>query len=196
MLSNIEYVSSGCNNVPHTLAVRKDELIYAACNGIIIVDVKHDQLVAKRTLTGHTERVNCVRWISDDSFVSGSSDKKVILWSKQEISAKLEGHTGSVTVADGLKEKGLIISASTDSTLKFWERQQDDTWNCFQTFICPKSGFALDVKVIECEDKDLWIFASFDDCSIRLFCKSQESSKYFKETDYFHPGVSHRNCQG
>ena len=79
---SIEYISAACNQVPHTVALNKNDtsLIYGACNSIIQVEIKNDRMVAKKAFIGHTDRVNCVRWTGNQSFVTGSTDKKVCLW--------------------------------------------------------------------------------------------------------------------
>ena len=79
---SIEYISAACNQVPHTVALNKNDtsLIYGACNSIIQVEIKDDRMVAKKAFIGHTDRVNCVRWTGKQSFVTGSTDKKVCLW--------------------------------------------------------------------------------------------------------------------
>ena len=79
---SIEYISAACNQVPHTVALNKNDtsLIYGACNSIIQVEIKNDRMVAKKAFIGHTDRVNCVRWTGSQSFVTGSTDKKVCLW--------------------------------------------------------------------------------------------------------------------
>ena len=79
---SIEYISAACNQVPHTVALNKNDtsLIYGACNSIIQVEIKNDRMVAKKAFIGHTDRVNCVRWTGNQSFVTGGTDKKVCLW--------------------------------------------------------------------------------------------------------------------
>ena len=79
---SIEYISAACNQVPHTVALNKNDtsLIYGACNSIIQVEIKNDRMVAKKAFIGHTDRVNCVRWTGNQSFVTGSTDKKVCIW--------------------------------------------------------------------------------------------------------------------
>jgi len=75
---SIEYISAACNQVPHTVALNKNDtsLIYGACNSIIQVEIKNDRMVAKKAFIGHTDRVNCVRWTGNQSFVTGGTDKK------------------------------------------------------------------------------------------------------------------------
>ena len=172
-----EYISAACNQVPHSLALNKNDrsLIYAASNTIVQVEIQHDRMVAKKSVLGHTDRVNCVRWMNDKCFVSGATDKKVCIWENYKLIQTLSGHQGSVTVVDGLFDLGIIVSASTDSTLKIWKRQTAENWTCIQTYPCPANGFVLDIALLAFPDNSLWIFASLDDCSVRLFSMCQET---------------------
>ena len=81
---------------------------------------------------GHTDRVNCVRWVSENIFLSSSADKSIIVWKEAEDGStsnrydpivKLKGHSSTVTVVDGVLLRDgniLVASASGDSTLKLW----------------------------------------------------------------------------
>ena len=83
-----EYISAACNQVPHTLALNRNDtsLIYGAHNSIIQVDMKNsNSMVAKKSLNGHTGRVNCVRWINSKCFVSGATDKNVCIWEDYQL---------------------------------------------------------------------------------------------------------------
>lgn len=174
-----EYVSAACNQVPHVLSINGSNLIYGACNAIIQANIIENQrLRAYRVLLGHTDRVNCVRWLDAQQFVSCSTDKTVLLWKDNEVSARLAGHQSSVTVANGLLSQGIVVSGSADSTMKVWTRQGGVSWQCLQTYICPNSGFILDLCLIEYRN-EVWIFASFDDCSVRLFSRLKGSSETF-----------------
>ena len=137
---NSVYISAGCNRSPHCLSWRQDKIIYGCCNAVnlVMVDDKNSTTKIVETLAsgGHTGRVNCVRWISNNVFVSSSTDKSVIVWKSQaertrqfttefKPIAKLNGHTASVTTADGFFLDGgtdlLVASVSGDSTMKIIE---------------------------------------------------------------------------
>ena len=86
------------------------------------------------TLTRHTKRVNSVKWIKgidcELELVSGSADHSAIVWSlagDEYRSHLLEGHQGSVNVVEALYKDTsarvpIILTASTDSTVKIWTR--------------------------------------------------------------------------
>ena len=79
-----------------------------------------------------------------------------------------------MTVVDGLYDLGIIVSASTDSTMKVWRKKSDQNWACVHTYSCPRGGFVLDIALLAFPDGSIWIFASLDDCSVRLFCIDQD----------------------
>ncbi len=86
MQVNTKYISAGCNQAPHALSLHQDNLIYGACNGIIKAKIcEGDRITAQKCLTGHEGRVNCVRWLDKDFFVSSSTDKTICIWKNDEI---------------------------------------------------------------------------------------------------------------
>ncbi|KAJ1915708.1 Elongator subunit elp2 [Mycoemilia scoparia] len=114
-----------------------------------------------QTLRGHTERVNCVRFLSngdsnsiDTELISGSADKTARIWKlnkegKWVCSAVLEGHKQAVIALTSLRtrhvelnneqntnEKDLIVTAATDGTLRVWSRSiiddNKDSVECVQ----------------------------------------------------------------
>ena len=164
------YISAAINQVSHCLSIKEDILLYGACNAVVVAKFDNIEKSWETTnaLVGHYDRVNCVKWIGDDYFVTGSTDKSVCVWKDYIIEEKLTGHEASVTCVNGLQNDNLIISGSADSSLRVWSKT-DEKWNCVHIFQCPKSGFVLDIAILKGPDSLPWIFASFDDCTIRLF---------------------------
>ena len=97
-------------------------------------------------LCQHSDRVNCVRWIRrkgglpETEFLSGSSDFTAAVWTRTDgynfsATSVLKGHHGAVTAADGIyvpstnlgsiKQAAIIATASVDSSVKVWLRQED-----------------------------------------------------------------------
>ena len=144
---------------------------------------------------GHSDRVNCVRWVTDELFVTSSTDKSVIVWKEDKRNKnsytydsiiKLTGHSASVTVVDGvmLTDGSLILaSASGDSTLKIWhcpilDNNETIEGICLQTVTFKGGSFALDIKVTFLPDligeinkvaENVTIAASMDNCTIALY---------------------------
>ncbi len=67
----------------------------------------------------------------------------------------------------------ILVSASTDSTLRFWNAE-----NCLQTWPCPKSGFVLDLALVQISAKIVWIFASLDNCTVQIFANEGSSGDF------------------
>lgn len=89
-------------------------------NNTIIWDVDQQKVIL--TLTGHTNRVEFVKMLSDaQTLVSTSDDWTIKLWNVYNGTLKktLTGHNGSVYCAEQLKN-GYLVSASADGTIKVW----------------------------------------------------------------------------
>ena len=155
-------------------------MVYGACNAIVKCDFIENANAwqAKEAYVNHGDRVNCVKWINDEFIISGSTDKSIVLWQRDlgtdkiVMNSRLLEHEGSVTCLDGMMndKKKIIVSGSADSTMRVWiQKLEEDVWECKHVYQCPKLGFIFDVKLIKGQDGLPWIFASFDDCTIRLF---------------------------
>ena len=168
------------------------------------------KVVCTLSTGGHSDRVNCVRWIDDETFLSSSTDKSIIIWKEDKSPVnqysfkpiiKLHGHSQSVTSADGIVlDDGsiLVASASGDSTLKVWHcRYIDENDNLemidSQTIVFKGGSFALDVKMtivpglngpVHSIIPNLLITVSMDNCNVIVYGNPcQPSSK--KETMNF-----------
>ena len=73
--------------------------------------------------TAHSSSVNCIRFLSANIVVTGSSDSKLYVWdisSGTEIKkATFNGHTGSVNCCDKLLN-GNVVSAGDDKNIYIW----------------------------------------------------------------------------
>ena len=145
---------------------------------------------------GHTDRVNCVRWVSENIFLSSSADKSIIVWKEAEDSStsnryepivKLKGHSSTVTVVDGVLLRDgniLVASASGDSTLKLWycriaDQGETSAGECVQTIMFKGGSFAIDVKMsfmpsldggpVHSTIPNTIIIASMDNCNASLY---------------------------
>ena len=62
---------------------RGQTVLHGASNAIAVLERdEQGSFRMRRTLSvnGHTDKVNCVRWVQDNIFLSGSVDKSAILW--------------------------------------------------------------------------------------------------------------------
>ena len=180
----IQYISAACNPVQHCLSVQDPYFAYGACAAVIFgeVDTDNNRLVVKNAKTAHSDRVNCVRFLStndagEKGLVSGSTDKTVCLWIEEEVVQVFRGHQGSVTVVDGLLQHNLIASASTDSTLRIWNRKDDIQSSSNQVIQIVNNGFVLDLALVD-HAINPWIIASLDDCSIHLYVQENGSFEF------------------
>ena len=166
MSAKLQYLSAACNPVQHCLSVQDHSFAYGACNAVIFgkIDAKNNRLAATNAETGHTDRVNCVRFFAK-GLLSGSTDKTVCLWQNQKVVQVFRGHEGSVTVVDGLHN--VLVSASTDSTLRIWNHGLAEAK---QVIPIAKHGFVLDLALIDPHGIQ-WIIASLDDCTVHLYCE-------------------------
>ncbi|TRY73158.1 hypothetical protein TCAL_02201 [Tigriopus californicus] len=153
------YVAAGCNRFLKCLSWRKDLLLYGSCNSVVLVKKlsKSDDFEVLKSFVAHSDDVRCVSWMTDDIFVSTSSDSTAIVWKRLAdfsfVPWKiLKGHASSVTACSGYQHESTlwIATASGDSSVKMWKidlnmMKEDGEETSCQT-IDLKSGFALEVK--------------------------------------------------
>ncbi|KAH9520084.1 Elongator subunit elp2 [Bulinus truncatus] len=188
---NISYTSAGCNRCPFSADWGR--------NGLICFAYSHAVAIYKpegfgqaggivKTYTGHTDKVNCVIWISNGihdelEFVSGSADSIINVWryspdlGDNKPVCTLKGHSSSITclsalylpcVSDTDEKETLIVSASIDSTVRIWSRQCSEVKA--SQVLDFGSGFALSlatyiipgshvpVLVCGCDDHNIYLY--------------------------------------
>lgn len=144
------YISSGCNKCPKALdwGGKHNQLIAGVSNSVALFS-NEEPFEIKCTFNKHTDRVNCVKWISpaDDDlkisslkcneFISASKDKSLVLWQGNDFEydsvQTLNGHTDNICVIDGMyyadtksnEISTLLASASVDSSVRIWSRNSD-----------------------------------------------------------------------
>ncbi|NXG38035.1 ELP2 protein, partial [Dromaius novaehollandiae] len=162
-------------------------LAFGSCRDVILYEPVARWVVA--TFRGHTDRVNCVRWVrqrdgaTETELISGGSDKQLILWawngmgtwSNQLVkSIPLKGHTEAVCSVDAVYQSDesdlslLVASAASDSTVRIWSRQGSEV-KCIQ-ILQFGNGFIMDVCLSFLPGSSVPILAcGGDDCKINLF---------------------------
>ena len=83
-----------------------------------------------QTLEGHTDTIECIIVLPDETLVSGSYDKTITSWnlSKNRRIQTFRGHTKAIVALLLLKD-GRLASGSLDKTIKIWKM---DSGECFK----------------------------------------------------------------
>jgi WD40 repeat protein len=106
-------------------------------NTVKVWNVENGQL--QTTLTGHSNGVYDVNFLSKNRLVSASADHSLKLWqlSNKIFQRTLNGHTGKVWDVSFNPEGERIASASADGTVKLWEKDSST------------DGHTLDYKLLQ-----------------------------------------------
>ena len=89
----------------------------------------------------HLFRVNCIRRLDENRFVSCSEDSEMHVCdpvNKPHVSEALSGHTAGVTMCQTFTD-GRIISSSSDKTLRIWRQLEEEHWKNQILFKAPHS---------------------------------------------------------
>nr|XP_011412948.2 elongator complex protein 2 [Crassostrea gigas] len=199
MMCDVEpfYISCGCNRTPHCLDWASSGVIcFGASHAVAIYypeGYANGHGTISQTLIKHSDRVNCVKWISnsnrqlcDERFVSGSVDKTAIVWKKEKdgqykAAAVLDFHSGPITIVNGLELTNqnvtYVVTGSTDSQIMIWMDLGTNEFSPLQS-ISFGSGFVLDISLVclpseevpllacGCDDHKVHIYALQDDFKI------------------------------
>ncbi|MCJ8746241.1 hypothetical protein PDJAM_G00139520 [Pangasius djambal] len=176
------HVACCANRTPHVLSWSRRGLIaFGTCNSVALYDPQEVKVV--ELLNKHRGRVNTVKWIHredcgpETQLVSGGSDNNVIVWEEQHgqfaASAVCSGHSGPVCAVDAVplsSSDSLLVSASSDSTVKLWMYSKEKT-ECLQT-LSFGSGFMMDVSIALLPGSRVPILAcGGDDSKVHLFAQ-------------------------
>lgn len=181
------YTSIACNRTPESADWSSSNglILFAASHAIALLDPDFSNSAKIRhTFVEHTARVNTVKWISENEFLSGSYDKLVILWNVESLDApkvtKLIGHEGGVTFVDAIKVNGTwtIVSTALDSTVRFWHWSAEE--NCYVSFDTISLGngfcFALRFALLPNTNDQIILAYSTDENHIYLLCDGIDES--------------------
>ncbi|KAJ3022623.1 Elongator subunit elp2 [Thoreauomyces humboldtii] len=165
MSSTLEHVSIGCNRVSQATDMSTSGLVAYAANHFVALYRPLDPHLrgVRRTLKGHTDRVNCVRFIRrgcgsaqrETGLVSGSADHTLRVWRRNQggqdepslawkCSAVLKGHTAGISCIAVMRGRDIygdtdwIASSASDGTIRIWKESADaalgdSSFECTQT---------------------------------------------------------------
>lgn len=181
------YTSIACNRTPESAdwSSKNGLILFAACNSIALFDPDFNgSAKIRQTFVEHTAKVNTVKWISENEFLSGGYDNLVILWDLENFdspkSTKLIGHEGGVTFVDAIKVNGewTIVSTSLDSTIRFWHwSAAEKVYVTFDTITLGNGFcFALRFATLPATNNQLILAYSTDENHIYLLCDGIDES--------------------
>lgn len=196
------YTSIACNRTPESADWSSENglILFAACHSIALFDPRFSgSAKIHQTFVEHTARVNTVKWISKNEFLSGGYDSLAILWNVENLKlpkvTKLIGHEGGVTFVDAIKVNGewTIVSTSLDSTIRFWHWSAAD--NHYVTFDSISLGngfcFALRFAVLPETNNQIILAYSTDENHINLVCDGTDNSSNRRKFTKFDTLVGH-----
>eukprot|EP01080_Neovahlkampfia_damariscottae_P002865 gene2865-4708_t len=182
MKSSLNFLSIGCNRVSGCSDWSKENNLfaYAGHRSVVFYDVEKNKVIL--SLNGHEKRVNTLKWINKNEISSGGSDKKIIIWSREEENKEwkqkqiLKGHEGSVTSLSSYSN--YLVSTSSDKKIIIWSREQEGSeWKLFQKIV--------NKKMMECSSitkyKDNILIASGGcDHLLHFFLKKSKDEEFQK----------------
>ncbi|KAK2720771.1 elongator complex protein 2-like isoform X2 [Artemia franciscana] len=193
------FISSACNRVPSCISWGPNNLLlYGACHSVAIYDPNaySNQGAVVKTLVSHNGRVNSVRWAKkltptdfikdEDLFVSAASDRKVVVWKKEEGGAynfkpmtSLIGHAAIVNVAElMLLRNGQILVASADSDAAVILWSLSNTGEVISQLSLGQKPLALNMKFIPIQNQNFPLLAiGCDDFKIHIYTADGEPLK-------------------
>ncbi|KAI9303753.1 WD40-repeat-containing domain protein [Cunninghamella echinulata] len=92
----------------------------AGSDKLILVYEPYNPSSPLYTLVGHAENVCALSITPNGDIISGSWDKKVIVWRNYQQKYVLEGHTAAVWAVLGIDDD-TILTASADKTIRLWK---------------------------------------------------------------------------
>ncbi|XP_053212242.1 guanine nucleotide-binding protein subunit beta-2-like [Panonychus citri] len=117
-----------------------------------------------RELAGFDGFLSCCRFVDDNNLITGSADKKIVLWDIETGSKVKEfrGHTGDVISCAISHDSSNLITGSVDKTAKLWDLRTDKP---VQTFF----GHEADVTSVNFHRSDFVFSTGSEDRTCRLF---------------------------
>ncbi|CAD8135856.1 unnamed protein product [Paramecium pentaurelia] len=121
------------------IAINKDNsIVLAGCDkNIKVFEFKQGKLNQIQVLSEHQLNVLTLNFMKkSNNFISASEDKQIIIWQINQnnqwiIQQRLNGHSGQINSLLLKNDEDVIISGSSDLSIKFWNKSNG--WLCQQT---------------------------------------------------------------
>uniref|UniRef100_A0A8D9AMC6 Elongator complex protein 2 n=1 Tax=Cacopsylla melanoneura TaxID=428564 RepID=A0A8D9AMC6_9HEMI len=189
----VRYISSACNNTPHSLDWNSSGLVaYAAYCNVVIYDPQNGEGgKVLHTLTNHKAKVMAVKWVLNtlgepqyEDLISCSLDKTAILWKHVSdgdyLPYHMRGHTDTVEHTDAVRYQQkddtftLIATTSADSSVKLWiQTKNTGEIQCIQTLNISSKAYDLHILcvrlVILPSSNQALVLCSADDCNVYVY---------------------------
>ncbi|CAD8060835.1 unnamed protein product [Paramecium primaurelia] len=163
------------------IAINKDSSIVAiGCNDkqIKIYEFKQGMMKLIQELNEHSNYVFSLNFMQQsDQLISGDSGGSIVIWSRNNnyqwnSSQKIKGHSYGINCLILNNNEDLIISSSSDKTIKFWIKQNE--WLCQQT-ITDHTSSVYQISLNDQQDK---VISCSSDYKILVIECSQQSKRW------------------
>ncbi|KAF9507357.1 hypothetical protein BS47DRAFT_1373915 [Hydnum rufescens UP504] len=144
------YISAAANRHPHAASISSASslVVFGTRNLLALWNIDDDRGIYQ-TLPGHSAEVTCVDWIEPDhSFASGDQSGSLRVWKKSHHwthSTQIQAHSSGISALAAFEN--LIVTGSSDASLKVWFRSTEDEHLILLQSIDMKGRFPLDVKI-------------------------------------------------
>ncbi|XP_058064058.1 DDB1- and CUL4-associated factor 10 homolog [Anopheles bellator] len=92
-------------------------------NGVILLDPVTEKRICG-IKNAHYDSINCVKYLDNVTFATGSDDDTIAVWDTRNLRTKLrslQGHNGWVKNIDYSKKHNMLITSAFDGTVCGWE---------------------------------------------------------------------------
>eukprot|EP01135_Chromosphaera_perkinsii_P005194 Nk52_evm12s322 gene=Nk52_evmTU12s322 len=178
----LEYLSAGCNRVPHALdwAPRNGLIAFGAHSNVLVYDPLGERKKKKNrknpsgegeeesacgsvlcSLRGHKSRVNCVIWIPKGmSAYSGKKEER----------------------EKAFMEEDLIASGSSDGEIRLWRQNQECVWDNIAVLKGHKGSVTCLSRVVVGDV--ITLFSTSSDGTVRVWRRSDDSTGELDEEEW------------
>lgn len=131
----------------------------------------------KKTLLGHTDSVNDIKFYDDNTIISCGADNTIRIWDikKNKNIYTTSGHDQYITGIDIYRNKNLLVSSSYDKKLKVWKITSKNTLSLWKTI---NTSYQIYTNVID--NKNDRIFFAGENGVVFIYDLNKEIVKSLK----------------